>query len=51
MVHYEGYKHGEKYSDFGSDMYPIINNVIKHRDGLNGKPYFIANMHTLWVRL
>ena len=41
-VHYEGYKHGEKYSDFGSDMYPIINNVIKHRDGLNGKPYFIC---------
>ena len=42
FVHYEGYKHGEKYSDFGSDMYPVVANVLKHRDGLNGKPYFIC---------
>ena len=42
FVHYEGYKHGEKYSDFGSDMYPVVANVLKHRSGLNGKPYFIC---------
>ena len=41
-VHYEGYHHGEKYSDFGSDMYPVISKVIKQRDGLNNKPYFIC---------
>ena len=42
LVHYEGYNHGEKYSDFGSDMYPVVNSVVEHRDGLNGKPYFIC---------
>ena len=42
FVHYEGYKHGEKYSDFGSDMYPKLNTVIEQRNGLNGKPYFIC---------
>ena len=42
FVHYEGFNHGEKYSDFGSDMYPVVNSVIEHRDGLNGKPYFIC---------
>ena len=41
-VHYEGYNHGEKYSDFGSDMYPQVQSVVEHRDGLNGKPYFIC---------
>ena len=41
-VHYEGYNHGEKYSDFGSDMYPIVSKVVEQRDGLNGKPYFIC---------
>ena len=42
FVHYEGASHGKNYSDFGSDMYPKIENVLKHRDGLNGKPYFIC---------
>ena len=42
FVHYEGYNHGEKYSDFGSDMYPIVNKVVEQRSGLNGKPYFIC---------
>ena len=28
-VHYEGYNHGAKYSDFGSDMYPRIEVVKK----------------------
>ena len=42
FVHYEGFNHGEKYSDFGSDMYPVVNSVVEHRDGLNGKPYFIC---------
>ena len=41
-VHYEGYNHGEKYSDFGSDMYPIVDKVIEQQSGLNGKPYFIC---------
>lgn len=41
-VHYEGYNHGEKYSDFGSDMYPVVSSVVRHGDGLNGKPYFIC---------
>ena len=41
-VHYEGYNHGEKYSDFGSDMYPVVSKVVEQRDGLNGKPYFIC---------
>ena len=42
FVHYEGYNHGEKYSDFGSDMYPVVSKVAEQRDGLNGKPYFIC---------
>ena len=42
LVHYEGYHHGEKYSDFGSNMYPKIKVVEEHKDGLNGKPYFIC---------
>ena len=42
FVHYEGYNHGEKYSDLGSDMYPVVEDVKKHRSGLNGKPYFIC---------
>ena len=42
FVHYEGFNHGEKYSDFGSDMYPRVEQVVEHRDGLNGKPYFIC---------
>ena len=42
FVHYEGYNHGEKYSDFGSDMYPKVENVIKQSSGLNNKPYFIC---------
>ena len=42
FVHYEGYNHGEKYSDFGSDMYPKVETVIKQSSGLNGKPYFIC---------
>ena len=41
-VHYEGYKHGAKYSDFGSDMYPRIEVVKKQMDGLHNKPYFIC---------
>ena len=41
-VHYEGYNHGAKYSDFGSDMYPRIEVVKKQMDGLNNKPYFIC---------
>ena len=41
-VHYEGYNHGEKYSDFGSDMYPVVSKVVEQRDGLNNKPYFIC---------
>ena len=42
FVHYEGYNHGEKYSDFGSDMYPRVETVIKQSNGLNNKPYFIC---------
>ena len=42
FVHYEGYNHGEKYSDFGSDMYPKVEKVIKQSSGLHGKPYFIC---------
>lgn len=42
FVHYEGYNHGEKYSDFGSDMYPKVETVIKQSNGLNNKPYFIC---------
>lgn len=42
FVHYEGYNHGEKYSDFGSDMYPRVEKVIKQNSGLHGKPYFIC---------
>lgn len=42
FVHYEGYNHGEKYSDFGSDMYPRVETVIKQSSGLNNKPYFIC---------
>lgn len=42
FVHYEGYNHGEKYSDFGSDMYPRVEKVIKQSSGLHGKPYFIC---------
>ena len=42
FVHYEGSNHGANSSDFGSDMYPRIESVKKHRDGLNGKPYFIC---------
>ena len=42
FVHYEGYNHGEKYSDFGSDMYPRVETVIKQSSGLHGKPYFIC---------
>ena len=42
FVHYEGYNHGEKYSDFGSDMYPRVETVIKQSNGLHGKPYFIC---------
>ncbi len=42
FVHYEGYNHGEKYSDFGSDMYPRVEKVIKQSCGLHGKPYFIC---------
>ena len=42
FVHYEGYNHGEKYSDFGSDMYPKVETVIKQSSGLNNKPYFIC---------
>ena len=41
-VHYEGYNHGEKYSDFGSDMYPRVEKVIEQSSGLNNKPYFIC---------
>ena len=41
-VHYAGYNHGEKYSDFGSDMYPVVSKVVEQRDGLNNKPYFIC---------
>ena len=41
-VHYEGYNHGAKYSDFGSDMYPRIEVVKKQMNGLNDKPYFIC---------
>ena len=41
-VHYEGYNHGEKYSDFGSDMYPVVSKVVEQRDGLHNKPYFIC---------
>ena len=41
-VHYEGYNHGEKYSDMGSDMYPQVKTVVEQRGGLNGKPYFIC---------
>ena len=42
FVHYEGAGHGKENSDFGSDMYPVVANVLKHRGGLNGKPYFIC---------
>ena len=42
FVHYEGYNHGEKYSDFGSNMYPKVETVIKQSSGLHGKPYFIC---------
>ena len=42
FVHYEGYNHGEKYSDFGSDMYPKVEKVIEQSSGLNNKPYFIC---------
>lgn len=42
FVHYEGYNHGEKYSDFGSDMYPKVETVIEQSSGLNNKPYFIC---------
>ena len=42
FVHYEGYNHGEKYSDFGSDMYPRVEKVIEQSNGLNNKPYFIC---------
>ena len=42
FVHYEGYNHGEKYSDFGSDMYPKVETVIKQSSGLDNKPYFIC---------
>ncbi len=42
FVHYEGYNHGEKYSDLGSDMYPVVEDVKNHRGGLGGKPYFIC---------
>lgn len=41
-VHYEGYKNGAKYSDFGSDMYPKVEVMKTHMDGLNNKPYFIC---------
>ena len=41
-VHYEGYKNGAKYSDFGSDMYPKVEMMKTHMDGLNNKPYFIC---------
>ena len=37
-VHYEGYKNGAKYSDFGSDMYPKVEVMKTHMDGLNNKP-------------
>ena len=43
-VHYEGYNHGAKYSDFGSDMYPRIEVVKKQMDGLHNKPYFICDL-------
>ncbi len=42
LVHYEGYKHGERYSDFGSDMYPKVKVVESQQAGLNNKPYFIC---------
>ena len=42
LVHYEGYKHGERYSDFGSNMYPKIKVVEGLTEGLNNKPYFIC---------
>ena len=42
IVHYEGWEHGKKGSDLGSDMYPKIADAKKHQDGLNGKPYFIC---------
>ena len=42
FVHYEGAGHGKESSDFGSDMYPTVAKVLSHRDGLNGKPYFIC---------
>ncbi len=42
FVHYEGYKNGLLYSDFGSDMYPVVEKVKQHRGGLNNKPYFIC---------
>ncbi len=42
LVHYEGYKHGERYSDFGSNMYPKIKVVESLTEGLNDKPYFIC---------
>ena len=41
-MHYEGYKNGAKYSDFGSDMYPKVEVMKTHMDGLNNKPYFIC---------
>ena len=41
-VHYEGYKNGAKYSDFGSDMYPKVEVMKTHMDGLNNKPYFLC---------
>ncbi len=42
LVHYEGYKHGERYSDFGSNMYPKIKVVEGLTEGLHDKPYFIC---------
>lgn len=42
IIHYEGWQHGKKYSDLGSDMYPKVANVNEHQSGLNGKPYFIC---------
>ena len=49
-VHYEGYKHGAKYSDFGSDMYPRIEVVKKQMDGLTTSPTSSASMPTPWVK-
>lgn len=42
LVHYEAGSDKSTYSDFGSNMYPRVESVAEHSNGLGGKPYFIC---------